>query len=108
MNEEKVIAMFEKIIDGCRNVKEEPDLHKNAKELATLIIRDCNLSIREIRNGGKERMRAKEEYEKWCYEGCGGYLPSEEGRKSYTTGFNRAIELMEELMRESLKDKEDE
>jgi hypothetical protein len=53
-------------------------------------------------------MRAKEEYEKWCYEGCGGYLPSEEGRKSYTTGFNRAIELMEDLMRESLKDKENE
>ena len=53
-------------------------------------------------------MRAKEEYEKWCYEGSGGYLPSEEGCKSYTTGFNRAIELMENLMRESLKDKEDE
>ena len=53
-------------------------------------------------------MRSKEEYEKWCYEGCGGYLHSAEGRKSYTTGFNRAIELMEELMRESLKDKESE
>jgi len=45
-------------------------------------------------------MRAKDEYEKWCYEGCGGYLPSEEGRKSYTTGFNRAIELMETFLKE--------
>jgi hypothetical protein len=56
MNEEKVIAMFEKIIEGCRNVKEESDLHKNAKELATLVIRDCNLAIREIRNESKRRV----------------------------------------------------
>jgi hypothetical protein len=48
MNKEKVIAIFEKIIEGCRNVKEEPDLHKDAKNLATLVIRDCNLAIKEL------------------------------------------------------------
>jgi hypothetical protein len=45
-------------------------------------------------------MKAKEEYIKWCYEGCGGYHPSAEGEKAYITGFYRAIELMEQFLRE--------
>ena len=38
--------ILEKIIDGCRGVKEDPDMHKHAKELATLVIRDCNEGLR--------------------------------------------------------------
>lgn len=45
-------------------------------------------------------MRALEEYIKWC----DGYSPTPEKRKAYTTGFNRAIELMEIF----LKEKQDE
>jgi hypothetical protein len=43
-------------------------------------------------------MRAKEEYEKWCL--VGGYLSNEQGQRSYVTGFNRAIELIEQLLKE--------
>jgi hypothetical protein len=32
---------MEKMIEGCINVKEETDLHKDAKDLAKLIIHDC-------------------------------------------------------------------
>ncbi len=39
--------ILEKIIDGCRGVKEDPDMHKHAKELATLVIRDCNEGLRD-------------------------------------------------------------
>ena len=38
--------ILEKIIDGCRGVKEDPEMHKHAKELATLVIRDCNEGLR--------------------------------------------------------------
>lgn len=49
MNKENVITIFEKIIEGCRNVKEEPDLHKDAKDLARLVIQDCNQAIKELK-----------------------------------------------------------
>jgi hypothetical protein len=49
MNKENVIAIFEKIIEGCRNVKEDAELHQHAKDLATLVIRDCNLAIKELK-----------------------------------------------------------
>ena len=48
MNKEHVIAIFKKMIEGCRNVKEEPDLHKDAKDLARCIIQDCNQAIKEL------------------------------------------------------------
>jgi hypothetical protein len=32
----------EKIIDGCNEVKKNPEIHKDAKTLATLVIKDCN------------------------------------------------------------------
>lgn len=32
---------LEKIIEGCGFVKEEKDLHKDAKNLATLVRKDC-------------------------------------------------------------------
>lgn len=41
-------------------------------------------------------MRAEEEYMKWC----DGYSPSTEERKAYITGFNRAVELMENFLKE--------
>ena len=33
---------MEKMIEGCRNVKQERGIHDDAKSLATEIIRDCN------------------------------------------------------------------
>jgi len=52
-------------------------------------------------------MRAKEEFRDWIESEK--FVTSDGGlEEAYTTGFNRAIELMEDLMRESLKDKEDE
>ena len=34
-----------KILEGCRNVKEDNPDDKNLKDLSTLIIRDCNLFL---------------------------------------------------------------
>ena len=47
-------------------------------------------------------MKALEEYLKWC----DGYSESPEKRKAYTTGFNRAIELMEKLLKEKQNERE--
>jgi len=33
---------IEKMMEGCRNVKQERGIHDDAKSLATEIIRDCN------------------------------------------------------------------
>jgi len=38
------VAVFKKIIVGCKNVIDE-DCHNDAKTLARLIIRDCNAFI---------------------------------------------------------------
>lgn len=40
---------MERMIDGCQNVKNEKDIHQDAKDLATHILRDCNniLSLME-------------------------------------------------------------
>jgi hypothetical protein len=48
-NEEHMIQYFKKIIEGCHNVKEEPDCHDDAKKLASLIIKDCNLALRKVK-----------------------------------------------------------
>jgi hypothetical protein len=47
-------------------------------------------------------MRAKTEYDKWCaLEGEFDISRfSDEQEKAYTTGFNRAIKLMEKLLKE--------
>lgn len=29
------------VIEGCRRVKENPEIHKDAKDLANCVIRDC-------------------------------------------------------------------
>jgi len=44
------IQTVEKIIEGCRNVKEDNKIHRDAKELATMIIRDCNDLLLFIKN----------------------------------------------------------
>ena len=36
-----VIQTDEKIIEGCSNVREDNDLHKDAKHLARLVMQDC-------------------------------------------------------------------
>ena len=38
---------FQKILEGCQNVKEDPKCHKDAKQLASLIIKDCNMVIKK-------------------------------------------------------------
>lgn len=49
MSREEIIEVFETIIEGCAGVREEKDIHKDAKELALLIMGDCNKAIRNIR-----------------------------------------------------------
>lgn len=33
---------LERMLEGCTNVKEDKNLHKDAKDLAIEIIKDCN------------------------------------------------------------------
>jgi hypothetical protein len=40
---------MEKMIEGCSNVKSEAGLHKDAKVLATEIIKDCNTLLMFIK-----------------------------------------------------------
>lgn len=51
--EEKIKFKLNKMIEGCRNVKGESDIHKDAKSLATEVIRDCYAMLRII--NGEER-----------------------------------------------------
>lgn len=44
------LEMFEKMKEGCINVRHESDIHKDAKSLAVEVIRDCNESITQLRN----------------------------------------------------------
>ena len=41
------MKIIEKIIDGCSEVKKNPDIHKDAKTLATLVIKDCNDALKK-------------------------------------------------------------
>lgn len=36
-----VIQTVEKIIEGCGNVREDKDIHKDAHHLARLVMQDC-------------------------------------------------------------------
>jgi hypothetical protein len=40
MNANEMEALIKKIMEGCKNVKEDPDCHKEAKMLASLILKD--------------------------------------------------------------------
>lgn len=41
--------ILEKIIDGCSEVKKNPKIHKDAKDLATLVIKDCNDALEKLK-----------------------------------------------------------
>jgi len=43
------VQTLEEIIEGCRSVKEDKHVHKDAKDLATLVIKDCNNLLRFIK-----------------------------------------------------------
>ena len=43
-----MVKIIEKIIDGCSEVKKNPEVHKDAKTLATLVIKDCNDALDAI------------------------------------------------------------
>jgi hypothetical protein len=43
------VQTIEEIIEGCRSVKEDKGVHKDAKDLATLVIKDCNNLLRFIK-----------------------------------------------------------
>jgi rubrerythrin len=42
----RVKEILEKMITGCNDVKSEDGIHKDAKDLSTLIIKDCNKAIK--------------------------------------------------------------
>lgn len=46
---QKTLKELEKIVEGCGNVKTEPGLHKDAKDLATLVRKDCHPLITALR-----------------------------------------------------------
>jgi hypothetical protein len=43
------VNTLEEIVEGCRSVKEDSKVHKDAKDLATLVINDCNNLLRFIK-----------------------------------------------------------
>ena len=45
---QKIIEHLDQIIQSCRDVKSEDKIHKDAKELASFVIRDCNLLKQKI------------------------------------------------------------
>lgn len=46
--------ILESMIEGCRDVKGESGIHEDAKNLAGLIIRDCNKTLAAL--DGKEML----------------------------------------------------
>ena len=45
MTNDEVIKAIQKIVEGCRNVKNDNESHEEAKQLATLVINDCNILL---------------------------------------------------------------
>jgi hypothetical protein len=50
-----LIKTLEKIIQGCKDIREEKSIHKDARELALLIMGDCNRAIREYHESNQTR-----------------------------------------------------
>jgi hypothetical protein len=48
MTNEKIIEHLDQMIQACKDVKAEDKAHKDAKTLASLVIRDCNLLKQKI------------------------------------------------------------
>lgn len=51
MGEPHIVAEIENIIRRCSDVRAEQGLNKQAKEVALLVIQDCNKLIAAIKNG---------------------------------------------------------
>jgi len=45
---QEVIEHLQQIVQSCRDVREDNKIHEDAKSLASLVIRDCNLLRRKI------------------------------------------------------------
>ena len=48
MTKEDLIQALEKIREGCINVKQEKDIPDETKQLAQLIIKDCNSVLLKV------------------------------------------------------------
>jgi hypothetical protein len=48
------VQTVEQMIEGCRNIKEDKTIHKDAKDLATLVIKDCNNLLMFIKENADE------------------------------------------------------
>lgn len=46
--------ILEKIIDGCNEVKKNTKIHKDAKTLATLVIKDCNDALTKLNQAAED------------------------------------------------------
>lgn len=44
----QAIQIIEKIIDGCQEVRGNENIHKDAKDLSTLVIKDCKKALIEL------------------------------------------------------------
>ena len=44
----QAIQIIENIIEGCQEVKAEEEIHKDAKDLAKLVIKDCRKALIEL------------------------------------------------------------
>ena len=49
------IQTMEKIIEGCMNIREDDHIHKDAKELAGFVIKDCKGLLLFIRDDKDEQ-----------------------------------------------------
>ena len=49
MTKEEMIKAFEKIKEGCQNVKAEDGINSDTKNLATLVIQDCNAVLNKVK-----------------------------------------------------------
>jgi hypothetical protein len=45
MTTDEIIKAVNKIVEGCRNVKSDNASHEEARQLATLVINDCNILL---------------------------------------------------------------
>jgi hypothetical protein len=44
----QAIQIIENIIEGCQGVKENENIHKDAKDLSNLVIKDCRKALIEL------------------------------------------------------------
>jgi len=59
-----VLDGLEKIVEGCGNVKTETGLHKDAKDLAALVRKDCHPLIADLRDALEDDKKIHELHER--------------------------------------------